>query len=90
MLLLSRELVGLGAEELSLELGDDRLRLGQLLRFLLKFLLRLGRLLTQLPELFLQLQSIIDQSSRIVRKLHQQFLGCLQARSASRKLPLKG
>ena len=77
LLLFLIELVGFGAKEFSLQLGDDRLGFGQLLRLLLKFLLPLGCLLTQLPELFLQLESIIGQSRQIIGKFAQQFFGRL-------------
>ena len=66
LLLLGPEFVSLGTEELPFELGNDGLSLGQVLRFLLEFLLGLGQqlfslggVLALLLQLLLQLQSII-------------------------------
>lgn len=77
------KLVGLGAKELPLQIGNDRLGLGQLLGLLLEFLLRHR----QLP---LQPRGIRGQPGRIPGKCAQQFLGGLHPWRSSRKPRPKG
>ena len=77
------ELVGLGSEELSFQIGNDRLGFGQLLRLLLEFLLRQR----QLP---LELSGILQQPGRIMGQLPQNFLGRLHPWRTSRKLRRNG
>ena len=97
LLLLGVELVGLGAEEFSFKLGDERLGLGQLLSLLAKFVLGLGevplrggKLLAGLTQLLLERRDIFHQPLRMLRRLPQQFFPALHAQRASRKLRRSG
>jgi hypothetical protein len=65
------ELVGLGAEKLSFQIGNDRLGFGQ---FLLS-----------LRQLTLELSGILQQPGRVIGQLPQNFIGRLHPWSTSRK-----